>query len=177
MTTPVTMYHFHAWATQTIIDRLKELPAELYTQEIQSSSFASLSRALAHIYLVDVGWLDILNGKDMMESMTARHEMQEEIESKSLSELEALFKELTLKYQTFFAKQPDLEKTILLDNPYADSRNIRLSQIVFQVVNHGTYHRGNITTMLRQTGHASTMTEYALFWYQEDVPLRSAASL
>ncbi|MGA3513472.1 DinB family protein, partial [Lactiplantibacillus plantarum] len=27
------------------------------------------------------------------------------------------------------------------------------------------YHRGNISAMLRQIGHASVMTEFALFWY------------
>ena len=35
--------------------------------------------------------------------------------------------------------------------------------MVLQVVNHATYHRGNITAMLRQMGHASVMTEYALY--------------
>jgi uncharacterized damage-inducible protein DinB len=55
----------------------------------------------------------------------------------------------------------------LLDNPFAGIRQTRLSEIVLQVTNHGTYHRGNISTMLRQLGHASAMNDYALFWYQE----------
>ncbi|PEN12997.1 damage-inducible protein DinB, partial [Bacillus wiedmannii] len=28
-------------------------------------------------------------------------------------------------------------------------------------------HRGNVSTMLRQLGHASTMNDYSLYWYQE----------
>ncbi|MDF2647517.1 MAG: dinB [Paenibacillus sp.] len=58
-----------------------------------------------------------------------------------------------------------MEKRIMLDNPYTRLRDTSLSEMVLQVVNHGTYHRGNITAMLRQMGHASVMTEYALFWY------------
>nr|WP_268808308.1 DinB family protein [Paenibacillus tyrfis] len=71
------------------------------------------------------------------------------------------------RYRAFFRQQADLEKAIVLDNPYAGIRETRLSEIVMQVVNHGTYHRGNISAMLRQMGYASVMTEYALFWYQD----------
>ena len=31
------------------------------------------------------------------------------------------------------------------------------------VVNHGTYHRGNITAMIRQLGHSSTMMDFVLY--------------
>lgn len=62
--------------------------------------------------------------------------------------------------------QSDLEQTILLDNPFAGIRQTRLSEIVLQVANHGSYHRGNVSTMLRQVGYASTMNDYSLFWYQ-----------
>ncbi|MEY9869279.1 putative damage-inducible protein DinB [Peribacillus sp. B2I2] len=33
------------------------------------------------------------------------------------------------------------------------------------VVNHGTYHRGNITAMLRQMGYASISTDYGLYLF------------
>lgn len=56
-----------------------------------------------------------------------------------------------------------------LDNPYAGIRDTSYAEIILQIVNHGTYHRGNITAMLRQMGHASTMTEYALYWYADKV--------
>ncbi|MEH7531611.1 DinB family protein, partial [Priestia megaterium] len=35
--------------------------------------------------------------------------------------------------------------------------------------NHGTYHRGNITAMLRQLGHPGVMTDYVLYLYERDM--------
>ncbi|MED4584923.1 DinB family protein [Brevibacillus choshinensis] len=164
---PETMYDFHVWANQTMINHLKQLPRELYTQEIQSV-FPTISKALAHIYLVDFTWLSILSGTSMNEAMTATHSRTAEVEAMSLEELEALYHEVSLGYQAFIREQPDLEQTIVLDNPYAGVRDTSYAEILLQIVNHGTYHRGNITAMLRQMGHASTMTEYALYWYAKE---------
>jgi uncharacterized damage-inducible protein DinB len=63
------------------------------------------------------------------------------------------------------SSQEDLEKRIELDNPYAGLRETSLAEIVLHVVNHGTYHRGNISAMLHQQGDASVMTDYAFYWY------------
>ncbi|MDF2963783.1 MAG: DinB [Paenibacillus sp.] len=163
---PVDMYNFHVWANQTMFNRLKELPQELYKQEVQSS-FPSLSKGMAHIYTVDFGWLDMLSGKSMVEALELRAQREQEAEAQSLEGLEAMFTDLTERYKAFFAGQADFEKQIVLDNPYAGIYEATLSEMVMQVVNHGTYHRGNISAMLRQLGHASVMTEYALFWYQK----------
>lgn len=40
--------------------------------------------------------------------------------------------------------------------------------MVLHVVNHGTYHRGNISAMLHQLGDSSVMTDYAFYWYSEN---------
>ncbi|MDR6553741.1 DinB family protein [Paenibacillus qinlingensis] len=158
------MYDYHVWANQTLINRLKELPQEVYRQEIQSV-FPTVAKVIAHIYLTDRTWLDILGGKSMKEAMAASWQITEATESKSLIELEAMYVELSIRGKAFLKELPDLEKKITLDNPYAGVRETSLAEIVLQIVNHATYHRGNVTAMLRQMGYASVMTEYALFWY------------
>ncbi|WP_134683830.1 DinB family protein [Brevibacillus migulae] len=165
MNHPVTMYQFHVWANQRMFDRLKELPREIYTQEVQSI-FPTISAAMAHIYMTDSVWMDILTGKSMSEALGYMLPKEKELGAKSLEELEAMYSRLAERFQAFLGQQEDLEQAIMLDNPYAGKRDTRLSEIVLQVVNHGTYHRGNVSAMLRQMGHASIMTEYALFWYQ-----------
>ncbi|NQX59238.1 DinB family protein [Paenibacillus qinlingensis] len=158
------MYDYHVWANQTLINRLKELPQEVYRQEIQSV-FPTISKVIAHIYLTDRTWLDILGGRSMKAAMEASWPITEATERKSLEELEVMYTELSLRFKAFLKEQPDLEKKITVDNPYAGIRETSLAEMVLQVVNHATYHRGNVTAMLRQMGHASVMTEYALFWY------------
>ncbi|MEW9702210.1 DinB family protein [Paenibacillus sp. SI8] len=160
----IDMFNYHVWANKTLLDRLKEIPQELYYQEIQSV-FPTISKAMPHIYITDTCWLHILSGKSMNEAMALANQLKEAAKKMSIEELEAAFSELAKAYTLFFKEQENMEKTIVLDNPYAGIRETSYSEIVLQVVNHATYHRGNITAMLRQSGHASVMTEYALYWY------------
>ncbi|MDQ0896569.1 DinB family protein [Paenibacillus sp. V4I7] len=165
MTHPaLEMYDYHVWANQTILNRLKELPQDVYNKEIQSV-FPTISKAIAHIYLVDACWLDILSGKSMKEAMADSAPLTAGVESKGMEEMEKLYVQISERFKTLLNQQENMEKRIMLDNPYAGQRDTSLSEMVLQVVNHGTYHRGNITAMLRQMGYASVMTEYALFWY------------
>ncbi|MCC0567336.1 DinB family protein [Brevibacillus borstelensis] len=158
------MYDYHVWANQTIFNHLKQLPQEVYTMEMQSV-FPSVSKVMSHIYMVDHCWYDILSGKSMNEALASANQLIEQAEAKSIEELDALFSDLSERYKAFFSRQDNMDQTIELDNPYAGFRKTSYAEIVLQVVNHGTYHRGNISAMLRQIGHASVMTEFALFWY------------
>ncbi|WP_139997292.1 DinB family protein [Paenibacillus paridis] len=168
------LYDYHVWANKIIFNRLKELPPHLYNQEIQSV-FSSVSKVMAHIYKVDCGWLDILMGKSMKEAMEASFQIEADAESRSLEELEAMYDELSARFKACINEHPDLEKEVILDNPYAGILNTRYSEFIIQVVNHGTYHRGNLSAMLRQLGHSSVMTEYGLFMYHDESRLRMSA--
>ncbi|MFE6075227.1 DinB family protein [Paenibacillus sp. NPDC057886] len=165
MNHPEQMYNYHTWANQTILGRIKELPSSVLSQEV-NSSFPTLAHALNHIYVVDKTWYLVLTGMDMREALQTCMPLNENILD-SADEYIHLFAQLSDEYKEWFQSQDDLEQTILLDNPYARIRQTRLSEIVLQLVNHGTYHRGNVSTMLHQLGHASIMNDYALFWYQE----------
>ncbi|WP_018767960.1 DinB family protein [Bacillus sp. 105MF] len=167
MNHPIAMYNYHIWANQTILGRIKELPSSVLSQEV-NSSFPTIAHALSHIYAVDKMWYLVLTGNGMQEALQACIPLNESILS-SVDEYAHNFAELAEQYREWFRSQTDLEQTILLENPFASIRQTRLSEIVLHVVNHGTYHRGNVSTMLRQLGHASTMNDYSLFWYQESV--------
>jgi uncharacterized damage-inducible protein DinB len=41
-----------------------------------------------------------------------------------------------------------------------------LWQLLYHVVNHSTYHRGQVTTMLRQLGAAPAATDFLLYYDQ-----------
>ncbi|GAB6930918.1 damage-inducible protein DinB [Paenibacillus sp. JCM 10914] len=163
----VEMYTYHTWANQTILSRIKELPSTVLREEV-NTSFPTIAHALNHIYMVEKTWYLVLTGVEMPEAFQACMPLAERM-LHSVDEYIEAFRELSNQYNEWFKDQVDLEQTIRLNNPFAAIRDTRLSEIVLQVVNHGTYHRGNISTMLRQLGHASTMNDYSLFWYQERV--------
>lgn len=56
---------------------------------------------------------------------------------------------------------PSVSQTF--EHPKYGSLNTRFSEILQHVVNHGTYHRGNVTAMLRQQGYAGFPTDYLFY--------------
>lgn len=161
---PVEMFNYNTWANHTILGRIGELSPSVLSQEV-NSSFPTIAHALSHIYAVDTMWYLVLTGTGMPEAFQKTIPLNMRILS-SVDEYANIFTQLSELYKEWLQNQSDLEQTILLDNPFAGIRQTRLSEIVLHAVNHGTYHRGNISTMLRQLGHASTMNDYSLFWYQ-----------
>lgn len=164
---PLQMFEYHTWAIQTILGRIKELPSSVLSQPL-NSSFPTIAHTLSHIYAVNRMWYQVLTGTSMGEALQACMPLNERT-YKSADEYVNIFSQLSVQYKEWFLNQADLEQTILLNNPFVGARETSLSEIVLQVVNHGTYHSGNISTMLRQLGHSSTMIDYALFWYQKPV--------
>ncbi len=49
----------------------------------------------------------------------------------------------------------DLDKKISPEHPQFGRLDTHLSELVQHVVNHGTYHRGSLTAMIRQQGYSS----------------------
>lgn len=160
------MYDYHVWANGVIIDHMKELPQDLYHKDTQSG-FSSVAKVLAHIYAADCTWLDILSGKSMTEALASEHQLREQTETKSIGEMKKMCSDLSERYKTFLEGQGDLNKVISVDNPYAGSLKTSISEILIHVVTHGSYHRGNIATMLRQMGHVSAMQDYGLYPYSK----------
>jgi uncharacterized damage-inducible protein DinB len=159
------MYDYHVWANGVILDRLKELPQDIYHKDIQSG-FTSVSRVLSHIYLTDYTWFEIISGsRNMNEAMAATDQLRELIETSCIEEMKKNFLELSEKYKSLLNNQEDSEKVIVVDNPYAGLLETSISETVLHVVTHGSYHRGNIATMLRQMGHTSVMQDYGLYLY------------
>jgi uncharacterized damage-inducible protein DinB len=165
MTHPaLKMYDYHIWANGVIVDRLKEFPQDIYHKEIQTG-FSSVSKVLSHIYLTDYAWFDIISGKSMNEAIATTNQLREQIETKSIEEMKRIFLGLSERYKELLNSQENIEKVIVVDNPYAGLLETSVSESVLHVVTHGSYHRGNIATMLRQMGHTSVMQDYGLYLF------------
>ncbi|MEH7352587.1 DinB family protein [Neobacillus drentensis] len=165
MTHPILeMYRYHVWANGVIIDRLRELPQEIYHKDIQSG-FSSVSKVLSHIYLTDYSWFEIISGKSMNVAMASADGLREYVETKSIEEMKKLFIDISEQYKAFLNDQEDIEKLLVVDNPYAGLLETSISETILHIVTHGSYHRGNIATMLRHMGHTSVMQDFGLYLY------------
>jgi uncharacterized damage-inducible protein DinB len=59
-----------------------------------------------------------------------------------------------------------------IEHPQYGRLDTSISEIVQHVVNHGTYHRGNLTAMLRQQGHPGIATDYLFYLLERQQSLR-----
>ncbi|MCP6680611.1 DinB family protein [Bacillus nakamurai] len=165
MTNPaLQLYEYNTWANQQIFSRLKELPKDVYRQEVESV-FPSIAGVLAHVYLSDVGWIDVFLGKRLEDTLRSAEERKEEIMSKDIEEMEAMFLELSDRYKSFLQPDENINQPLVIEHPSGDVMKTSVSDMLLHVVNHGTYHRGNITAMLRQMGYASVPTDYGVYLY------------
>ena len=157
-------YDFNIWANNQIFNRLKELPKDVYHQEVQSV-FSSISSVMAHVYLSDLGWVEVFSGKSMKHALVLAEQLKEHIVSKELEEMEAMFFELSERYKSLLSQKENVDKPLIIENPACGLMKTSVAELIPHVVNHGTYHRGNITAMLRQMGYASTSTDYGLYLF------------
>jgi len=153
------MYDYHVWANDTVFQHLKTLPSDIPLREIQSV-FPSVFETLVHICKTDNLWLQVMKGYIFEEVVAFAGPFEAEAKKKSLSELEILFATIADQYRAFFQQLQDIEADMTLTHPRFGTITTRFSELVRHVANHGTYHRGNITAMLRQLGHPGVPTDY-----------------
>ncbi|GAK42319.1 hypothetical protein TCA2_4811 [Paenibacillus sp. TCA20] len=161
----IKFFDFHVWATNKMFTHLESLPDNIFIEETPSS-FPTIKDTLIHIYVVEKGWLSTLK----LEELTDIDEMTKNVqsltklaESKDIQGLKKLFDDLHEDYRKFFKSIEDFNQVIPV---FFGQSHMAYGDIITHVVNHGTNHRGSITTMLRQLGHASCNTDYGAYIYE-----------
>ena len=159
------LYDYNAWANHRALEAASALTPEQFTQAL-GSSFSSVRDTLAHICAGEWVWMERFQGR----SPSAFPDAQQFTTAATLTDhwhaqeapLLAFVNGLTqedlnrvMEYKTF--------KFGVYRNP--------LWQSMQHVVNHGSYHRGQVTTLLRQLGAQPILTDLMHF-YRE----RSAAA-
>lgn len=159
-------YDYHTWANGRIFNHLKELPPEVYDREIKSV-FSSIEEVIVHMYRTDGMWLSVMSGDPFEKTMSVINQLKEKVEGQGLVGMEKLYGEITDQYELFLDGQDNLDTVITIEHPKYGKFDTPISALVKHVVNHGTYHRGNITAMLRQQGHAGVPTDFIFYLYEE----------
>ncbi|WP_066070355.1 DinB family protein [Neobacillus soli] len=160
------LYDYHVWANERVFNHLKELPSEVYRQEVKSV-FSSLEQVVIHLFNTDIVWLYAMSDKNYEEIQQLVGKYSEVMENKTLEEMEKEYLEFSKEYINFLSSQEDLDANKTLRHPMFGKLDTRLSELVQHVVNHGTYHRGNITAMLRQLGYPGPSTDYIFYLYEK----------
>ncbi|SDX32345.1 Uncharacterized damage-inducible protein DinB (forms a four-helix bundle) [Marininema mesophilum] len=158
-------YDYHVWANERLMAKLHDLPEEICTKEVESV-FPTILAVIEHLYITDQIWLRAMQGDTFEQIEKFAEDLRGKIEGKSLGELGELFKTVSEEYHRFIAGE-DLDRTLILKHPSFGEVEMSLALMVYHVVNHGTYHRGNIAAMLRQLGQASVPTDYVYYYFEK----------
>jgi uncharacterized damage-inducible protein DinB len=161
--TLATLFAFSRWANARTLESVERLTAEEYAREI-GGSFGSIRGTLRHLYGADWVWLERLHGRspralprdDDAGTLEALREEWRKIEDGQKAFLESLSAER-------------LAQTISYVNFAGEAWTYSLGDALLHVANHGTYHRGQVVTLLRQLGRKPVATDY-LRWIDEGTP-------
>jgi uncharacterized damage-inducible protein DinB len=152
------LYDFNAWANHRAIEACAALTPEQFTRDL-ASSFRSVRDTLAHIYGAQWIWLERWHGRTPVALPSAA-------DFPDLDTVRRRFIEIDRNLVDFAASlnADDLHRVIHFKTIAGTPNAQPLWQMLQHVANHSTYHRGQITTLLRQLGAKATSTDLIAFY-------------
>jgi uncharacterized damage-inducible protein DinB len=152
------LYDYNSWANHRTLDACAALTEEQFTRDM-GSSFRSVRDTLAHLMLVEWIWLERWNGR-------APSSYPPSTDFPNLNAVRARWAEIELDLLKYIASltPEDLQRVVHHKTMAGVPQAQPLWQMLQQVLNHATYHRGQVTTLLRQLGAKGVGTDLIMFY-------------
>jgi uncharacterized damage-inducible protein DinB len=159
----VQLYDFNSWANHRSMEAVSAVTSELFTKPL-GSSFSSLRDTLAHICGAEWVWLQRFQG-------TSPSAMPDNSQFADLASLRAHWQSVDTNLLAFVRglQQEDLDRVVEYKTMKFGVYKNPMWQSLQHLVNHGTYHRGQVTTMLRQQGAQPILTDLMHFYRERAV--------
>jgi uncharacterized damage-inducible protein DinB len=156
-----TLLSYHYWARDRVLDAVELLPAEQYTQDM-GNSFRSIRDTLVHTYSAEWIWYTRWQGH----SPTGMLAPETYADAPSLR---ASWREHEQKMRAYFGGLDTAGISQVIE--YKSLAGLASASVLWHmlqhVVNHATYHRGQVTTMLRQLQAAAPKSMDLIAFYRE----------
>jgi uncharacterized damage-inducible protein DinB len=154
----VTHLQYHRWATGLVLDEVTSVPAEQLMKPV-GGSFDCLHDTMVHIYQSDRVWLDRLEERPS-------GKLEDYAAPGCMWELREAWLDVHDR-MIAFAKNLDeggVNRIIAYKNLAGQAFESPIWQIILHVVNHGSYHRGQVTFMIRQLGLSPSNLDLIRFY-------------
>ena len=158
----VALVDYHYWARDRMLDALEALTPEQYTKDL-GNSFTSVRDTVVHTYGAEWNWYlrwvsssptgfpDAAGFPDVAAIRDAWRAQEQKVRLLVNSLASANQLDRVLRYRTFDGQEMESA----------------FSQMLQHVVNHATFHRGQVTTMLRQLGAAAPKPQDLIRFYRD----------
>jgi uncharacterized damage-inducible protein DinB len=160
----LALFEFDAWAADRTIESVSSVPEQRYLEDLKSSH-GGIHGTLVHIYGSNMVWLHRWKGSSPFRPVTVS-------EIPNLQNLKNHWKECQADLNSYLGTLNESKLNSILS--YSDLKGNPQSEPLFQqmqhLVNHASYHRGQIVTMLRQIGSKPIGTDLIMFYRTRPKP-------
>lgn len=147
------LFQYNQWADRRILDACTPLSNEQFTRNL-GSSFSSVRDTVAHLYGAEYVWNERIHGRSPTALVSGAGFPDLAAVREKLEEMDAYYIDYVSKLT-----QQDLDRVIRYKGFTGEEFSNPLWQSLHQLTNHASYHRGQITTMLRQLGAKAVSTD------------------
>lgn len=156
----ITLVDYHYWGRDRMLEAVDVLAPEQYTQDL-GSSFKSVRDTVVHTYGAEWNWYLRWVGN----SPTAMLDPAAFPDVKSVREA---WKSQEAKVRPLVRSMgDDLDRVIRYKALNGEPMESIFSHMLQHVVNHATYHRGQVTTLLRQLGAPGPKSQDLIRFYRD----------
>jgi uncharacterized damage-inducible protein DinB len=155
------LYDYSYWANAKLFEPLSRLTTEEFVRPV-AGSFASLRNTLVHMMSAEGGWLDRCGGPKRGAPLKPE-------DFPTLEAITAYWAGQESKMRAFLAglTDADLSRRMEFTVPQISfSRVMALGEMLHHAAIHNIHHRGQVTLLLRELGHAPGNVDI-LFYYAE----------
>lgn len=150
------MYDYNYWARDRQLNACLTLTKRQFMQPLESS-FPSLRDTLAHMAGAEWLWLERWQGRSPTALPPADQFASVETLAGYWREVEHSLREYLTSLQ-----EENLNRAVSYVNFKGETWSYPLWRTLLHVVNHQSYHRGQVTTLLRQLGADPVATDFLL---------------
>jgi len=162
MDNPGFLIEYHLWAHKRVLQQLADLSAEDWSKNV-GGSFSSLKALFQHLLESDYRWLQRWKGVPFAD-------IPPDFVVDGYGSLERLWLPQLEEMQTVAADF--IANDAALPVHFITGKGLHVTQpwwqTLYQVVNHGTYHRGQVTNGLRILGKQPANTDIFLYFLEKE---------
>lgn len=156
-----TLTNYNVWANKKILETLMQLPEGLIDAET-NSSFPTLRKTIYHLWDAQIIWLNRLNGISLTEWPSKSYAKDfDGFDNYVIQQSEDFDRFVQYKSEDFLASQ------IYYKNMEGKEQQQKAWQLILHCMNHSTYHRGQLITMLRSFEVKNLPSTDLIFYLRE----------
>lgn len=151
------LYEYNRWANTCLLGAASKLTVEQFNRDL-ASSHRSVHGTLVHILSGEWIWLKRWQ-KESPKTMFSPADFP------TLACVRAKWAEIESEQIKFVrgVTEVSLRKIIAYENTQGETWRYPLGRMMQHLVNHSTYHRGQVITLLRQLGAEAPATDFLIF--------------